>query len=196
MLKRAKASASDVLDILEPYLKAGLPVVVPEPSCLATFRDEIPKLLFADHRAALLAAQSRSLSEHLSDVSWGPPLGDVSRKLSLHPHCHQRAVQGTDADRDVLTRAGFDVEVLDLGCCGLAGSFGYQRDHDALSRVIARDRFLPVIESRAATSTVVADGFSCRLQVQHLSDVRPTSIAELLAERLTVTPLLSEGEPT
>ncbi len=193
MLKRAKASASDVLDILEPYLAAALPVVVPEPSCLATFRDEIPKLLFADPRAALLAAQSRSLSEYLTDVSWGPPIGEDSEKLSLHPHCHQRAVQGTDADRDVLTRAGFDVEVLDLGCCGLAGSFGYQREHDVLSRVIARDRFLPGIESSAETSTVVADGFSCRLQVQHLSDVRPTSIPELLAKRLPVTSPSSEG---
>jgi FAD/FMN-containing dehydrogenase/Fe-S oxidoreductase len=194
MLKRAKATASEVLDILEPYLEAGLHVIVPEPSCLATFRDEIPKLLAADPRAALLAVQSRSLSEHLADVSWAPPTGANAEKVSVHPHCHQRAVQGTDADRDVLTSAGFGVEVLDLGCCGLAGSFGYQQEHDGLSRQIAQDRFLPGIEACAETSTVVADGFSCRLQTQHLSQVQPTSIAELLAERIRATPPSLEGE--
>jgi Fe-S oxidoreductase len=194
MLGRAKETASEVLDILEPYLEAGLHVIVPEPSCLAAFRDEIPKLLAADPRAALLAAQSRSLSEHLADVSWAPPTGANDEKVSIHPHCHQRAVQGTDADRDVLESMGFGVEVLDLGCCGLAGSFGYQQEHDGLSRQIAQDRFLPGIEACAETSTVVADGFSCRLQTQHLSKVQPTSIAELLAERIRATSPSVEDE--
>ena len=100
----------------------------------------------------------------------------------MHPHCHQRAVQATDADERVLAAAGFGVESLDLGCCGLAGSFGYRREHDSLSRQIANDRFLPGITECASHATVVLDGFSCRLQAAHLSDVATTSSAELLAE--------------
>jgi Fe-S oxidoreductase len=103
----------------------------------------------------------------------------------VHPHCHQRAVQGTDADRVVLEGAGFDVEVLDLGCCGLAGSFGYQKEHDELSRQIANDRFLAGIETCAESSTVVVDGFSCQLQTAQLSQVLPSTIAELLARRIS-----------
>ena len=183
MLKRATKTATKVLDVLGPYLDAGLFVVVPEPSCLATFRDEIPKLLSDDPRAALLAARSRSLSEHLAGVSWSPPSGASAGRVSVHPHCHQRAVQGTDADRVVLEGAGFDVEVLDLGCCGLAGSFGYQKEHDELSRQIANDRFLAGIETCAESSTVVVDGFSCQLQTAQLSQVLPSTIAELLARR-------------
>jgi Fe-S oxidoreductase len=185
MLKRAKDTAARVLDVLEPYLEAGLFIIVPEPSCLATFRDEIPKLLSDDPRAALLAARSRSLSEHLAGVSWSPPSGASAGRVSVHPHCHQRAVQGTDADRVVLEGAGFDVEVLDLGCCGLAGSFGYQKEHDELSRQIANDRFLAGIETCAESSTVVVDGFSCQLQTAQLSQVLPSTIAELLARRIS-----------
>ncbi|MHB1087262.1 MAG: FAD-binding and (Fe-S)-binding domain-containing protein [Acidimicrobiales bacterium] len=194
MLKRAKNTARDVLDILEPYLEAGVPVVVPEPSCLATFRDEIPKLLAEDPRAAMLATLSRSLSEHLALVSWTAPQAPHDGRTSVHPHCHQRAVQGTGSDREVLEGAGFDVEILDLGCCGLAGSFGYNARHDELSRQIARDRFLPAIERLAETSSIVADGFSCRLQTQHLSRVQSTSIAELLAQRIRANPPAHEKE--
>lgn len=193
MLKRAKDTAADALDILSPYLEAGLFVVVPEPSCLATFRDEIPKLLARDPRAALLAARSRSLTEHLASVSWTPPSAEGS-SVSVHPHCHQRAVQGTDADRAVLSGAGFDVKILDLGCCGLAGSFGYRQEHDDLSREIAQDRFLPGIEKSARESTVVMDGFSCRLQTAQLSEVPSTSIAELLADRIRRSSQRDRGE--
>ncbi len=194
MLKRAKGAARNVLDILEPYLHAGVPVIVPEPSCLATFRDEIPKLLAADPRAALLSTLSRSLTEHLADVSWTAPWEPHDDRTSVHPHCHQRAVQGTGFDRAVLEDAGFGVEILDLGCCGLAGSFGYSSQHDELSRQIAADRFLPEIERLAETSLIVTDGFSCRLQTQHLSKVQSTSIAELLAERIRTTSRARENE--
>jgi FAD/FMN-containing dehydrogenase/Fe-S oxidoreductase len=194
MLNRARSTATRVLDVLEPYLEAGLFVIVPEPSCLATFRDEIPKLLAHDPRAALLAAQSRSLSEHLARSSWSAPNDANGERVSVHPHCHQRATQGTDADRTVLASVGYDVEVLDLGCCGLAGSFGYQKEHDELSRQIARDRFLPGIEAREKSSSIVVDGFSCRLQTVQLSDVVPTSIAELLVKQIRSTPSPGRGE--
>jgi Fe-S oxidoreductase len=85
---------------------------------------------------------------------------------------------------NVHTRAGFDVELLDLGCCGLAGSFGYEASHDDLSRQIAHDRFIPGLTRAAATRRLILDGFSCDLQAQHLSSLAPTSMAELMLEFL------------
>lgn len=179
MLTLAVRSARRVLDVLDPYLQRGVPVVVVEPSCLATFRDEFPKILPDDPRATRLASLSRSLSEHLLAIDWSPTARDGGH-VALHPHCHQRAVRTTDSDHQVLTRAGFDVETLDLGCCGLAGSFGYRAEHDADSRAIAAERFVPGILDGASRGAVVLDGFSCLLQARELTGVATTSTAELL----------------
>ena len=186
MLNTARASALRVLDVLSPYLARGLPVVVVEPSCLATFRDEFLQVVGEDPRAARLASLSRSLAEHLDVTGWAPahraPLGTVS----VHPHCHERATGGTRAEVNVLERLGFDVHLLDLGCCGLAGSFGYHPHHDELSREIARDRFLPGLTRSAREGPLILDGFSCDLQASHLSDLATTTFAELV--RRTIDP--------
>jgi FAD/FMN-containing dehydrogenase/Fe-S oxidoreductase len=184
MLGLAASAARKVLDALDAFLTAGIPIVVPEPSCLAVFRDEMPKLLPDDLRAAKLASLSRSLSEHLEAIGWVAPNAASNQHVSIHPHCHQRAVRNTSSDERVLRDAGFEVEVLDLGCCGLAGSFGFQKDHDGLSRQIAHDRFLPGIERSALDGPVILDGFSCQLQAGELAKVVTTSTAQLLAELL------------
>jgi Fe-S oxidoreductase len=131
-----------------------------------------------------LASLSRSLTEHLDAISWVAPDCGPAQRVAVHPHCHQRAVRDTASDLRVLTSAGFDVEVLDLGCCGLAGSFGFQSEHDELSRRIAHDRFIPGIVNSAREGPVILDGFSCRLQSQHLTGLPTTSTAEILADRL------------
>ena len=184
MLSLATSAARKVLDALDAFLSAGIPIVVPEPSCLAVFRDEMPKLLPDDPRASKLASLSRSLSEHLEAISWVAPIEASNQHVSIHPHCHQRAVRTTSSDERILASAGFKVEVLDLGCCGLAGSFGFQKDHDQLSREIARDRFLPGIVRSALDGPVILDGFSCQLQAVELAKLETTSMAELLAELL------------
>jgi Fe-S oxidoreductase len=184
MLGLAASTARNALDALDEFLTVGIPIVVPEPSCLAVFRDELPKLCPDDPRAAKLASLSRSLSEHLEAIGWVAPNAPSNQHVSIHPHCHQRAVRTTSSDERVLSNAGFDVEVLDLGCCGLAGSFGFQKDHDALSRQIAQDRFLPGIVRSALDGPVILDGFSCQLQADELAKLPTTSTAELLAELL------------
>jgi FAD/FMN-containing dehydrogenase/Fe-S oxidoreductase len=184
MLSLARATARNVLDSLEEFLLRDLPVVVPEPSCLATFRDEFVSLLPDDERAAKLARLSCSLTEHLVRTSWRYDGAPMTGHLSIHPHCHQRAVQGSDADVIVLEQLGYKVEVLDLGCCGLAGSFGFQKDHDALSRKIAEDRFLPGIIDKGSQGRVIMDGFSCQLQAGELSNVPTFTTARLLADTL------------
>jgi FAD/FMN-containing dehydrogenase/Fe-S oxidoreductase len=184
MLKLAASTGRNVLDALEKFLALDIPIVVPEPSCLATFRDELPKLLPHDPRAAKLASLSRSLAEHLDAISWSSPLSGSGGVVTVHPHCHQRAVQGVASELRVLADSGFDVKALDLGCCGLAGSFGFEKDHDELSRQIAQDRFVPGIVRSALDGPVILDGFSCQLQAAELTPLATTSTAEFLADLL------------
>ena len=182
MLKLARRALSGVLDILEPWTARGVPVVVPEPSCLAVFRDELPELLAGDPRAARLAGLARSLAEHLQAVGWQPAWQAGGAAAYTHPHCHQRAIGGQAADRAVLERAGYRVQVLDSGCCGLAGSFGFRREHDAMSREIAADRFLPLLAGVPDDAELIIDGFSCVTQAAHLGARPGRSLAEVLLD--------------
>jgi FAD/FMN-containing dehydrogenase/Fe-S oxidoreductase len=198
MLTLARRTLRGLLDVLQPYLDERIPVVVPEPSCLAAFRDELPSLLADDPRAKRLAELARSPAEHLlalapealdalaADVR--PADGDTPRIL-LHPHCHARAVNAADADRRVLERLGYRVEVLDAGCCGLAGSFGFDAAHEELSRQIGTEQWLAKIVARVDTDVdrcrLLIDGFSCATQFRHLARPsstvpRPQTLAELM----------------
>lgn len=191
MLTLARTSALRVLGVLSPYLERGLPIVVVEPSCLAAFRDEFTQLVGDDPRTRLLASLSRSLAEHLDATRWVPSTSGARGTVSIHPHCHERATGGSQAQVRVLERMGFDVRLLDLGCCGLAGSFGYEAHHDQLSRDIARDRFIPGLTAASLAGPIVLDGFSCDLQANHLSDLVTTNFAELVLGTMDVA-----GTPT
>jgi Fe-S oxidoreductase len=104
----------------------------------------------------------------------------------LHAHCHQRAAIGTDADQTVLTALGYDVELLDAGCCGLAGSFGFNARHEPVSRTIGEDLWLPKVRAALGDGddrTLVMDGFSCHTQLEHLGP-------ELLSRATTLPALV------
>jgi FAD/FMN-containing dehydrogenase/Fe-S oxidoreductase len=181
MLDRAREGLTEVLDTLEPFIEAGLPIIVPEPSCLASFRDELPRLLADDPRAALLAELSVSLAEHLATLGFVPPRLATDTVAYLHPHCHQRAITGDQSERAVLEAAGYRVEVLDLGCCGLAGGFGFRTENAEISTSIANERFVPAISALSPDAVLILDGFSCATQAAHLAGRGGTSLAELLA---------------
>jgi FAD/FMN-containing dehydrogenase/Fe-S oxidoreductase len=183
MLDLARASARRLLRVLSPDLEAGRAIVVPEPSCLAAMRDEIPRLL-DDPRAARLAELARSLSEHLVEhpgALAGVALGDA-QSVTVHPHCHEAATTSRPSDHELLASLGFAPRATGAGCCGLAGSFGFDARHQALSRTIAEDRFAPAL--RAAAGEVVIDGFSCRVQGDQVAGRASRSLAELLDERI------------
>ena len=194
MLDQARATLRRLLDVLTPYVDAGCDVVVPEPSCLAAFRDELPKLLADDPRAARLAGAARSLAEHLLGssalealVRAAPPLPDGTGTVLVQPHCHGRAIGTPAADRQVLARLGYDARLLDAGCCGLAGAFGYKAEHDEVSREIAQQWWIPRLAAQAGSAPVVLDGFSCSIQLEHLDPARhatSTTLAALCAARL------------
>ena len=192
MLTLARRTLRGLLEVLEPFIDRGIPVVVPEPSCLAAFRDELPGLLAADPRAKLLAALARSPAEHLlalEPAALDTLVREDAPHVLLHPHCHARAVGATEADRRLLARLGFGVEVLDAGCCGLAGSFGFDAAHEELSRRIGTEYWLAGIvaraEARGGDCRLMIDGFSCATQYRHLAPPsstapRPQTLAELI----------------
>jgi Fe-S oxidoreductase len=176
------------LRALGPALRAGTPVVGLEPSCTAVLRGDITELLPADPRARQAAEATRTLAELLTQTpQWEPP--DLAGLRAVaQPHCHQHAVMGWHADSALLARAGAEVTAVG-GCCGLAGNFGVERGHYDVSRAVAETALLPAVRAaRAADDTgesvVLADGFSCRTQLDQLAQVPGTHLAQLLASRL------------
>jgi Fe-S oxidoreductase len=152
-----------------------------EPSCVAAFRDELPNLLPHDEDAKRLSLQTLTLSELLRDHAppeWRPPT--LKRRAIVHRHCHHQAVMGFDPDREMLERMGLDAEILDSGCCGMAGSFGFEKDHHEISVAIGERRLLPAVREATGDTLIIADGFSCKSQVAGLTDRRPLHLAQLL----------------
>jgi Fe-S oxidoreductase len=190
MLDGAKKTLRRLVSVLEPWARAGIPVVVPEPSCLVAFRDELPALLAHDPRAVRLASLARSPAEHIVAAGLMDRLGTGTPSRSGRALL-QRSVVGTTADVAVLGALGYEVEVLDAGCCGLAGSFGYDAHHEPVSRKIGEDLWLPKLREGLGTdgsdggddSLLVIDGFSCRTQLEHLGP-------ELLGRTTTLPALL------
>jgi FAD/FMN-containing dehydrogenase/Fe-S oxidoreductase len=166
------------LRLLWSELGAGVPVIGLEPSCVATLRSDLTELLPDDPAAAALAGQARTLAEVLRERApdWQPAERD--RDALLQVHCHQHAVLGHDADDALLDAAGVRVQRAS-GCCGLAGSFGYQRGHEEMSSALAERSLAPAVRARP-DALVLADGFSCRLQVSQTTGRRALHLAELL----------------
>ncbi|MFI0163152.1 FAD-binding and (Fe-S)-binding domain-containing protein [Streptomyces sp. NPDC017095] len=163
----AKRVLTRTLNVLRPYLEAGTPVIGLEPSCTAVFRSDAPELLPGDQDVERLAGQVRTFAEHLvrhAPDGWRPPR--LARRATVQTHCHQHAVMKFDADRELMRRAHLDAEVLDAGCCGLAGNFGFERGHYDVSMAVAEQGVLPAVRGAAPDSLVLADGFSCRTQIE------------------------------
>ncbi|HSE07539.1 MAG TPA: FAD-binding and (Fe-S)-binding domain-containing protein [Nocardioidaceae bacterium] len=177
-LDAARRIVRRTLEVLHPYVSAGIPVVGLEPSCLAALREDLVQLT-DDPRAEELARGVRTLAEHLESLpGWSPP--DLSgTTVVAQPHCHHASVLGWDADARLLARAGAEVTRVG-GCCGLAGNFGVELGHYEVSVAIAEHSLLPAVRAAGDDAVVLADGFSCRTQLEDLADVRGLHIAELL----------------
>ncbi|WOX23703.1 FAD-binding and (Fe-S)-binding domain-containing protein [Streptomyces solicathayae] len=180
-LDRARKVMRRTLDTMAGAL--GRPVVVLEPSCAATLRTDLPELLPEDARAAQLAASVRTFAETLEEFApdWEPPRLDL--QAVGQTHCHQHAVLGDAADRRLRARAGLSGD-LSGGCCGLAGNFGFEPGHYGVSVACAEDQLLPAVREAAEDAVLLADGYSCRTQLAHLTARRARHLAEVLAEAL------------
>jgi FAD/FMN-containing dehydrogenase/Fe-S oxidoreductase len=184
-LDRARRQLRDILDALRSTIRAGIPVVVLEPSCAAVFRDELLQFFPADEDARRLAAQTVTLAELL--VRDAPDFAPhLEGRALVHPHCHHRAVMGLAADREIVGRLGLDAHFLDAGCCGMAGAFGFSKDHYEVSLAVGEHALLPTIRSADPASLIIADGFSCRTQIAQTTGRRALHLAEALqrAERV------------
>jgi len=180
MLDRAKRLLKEILVILRPQITAGVPLVVLEPSCLAVFRDEMSNLLPDDEDAKRLCEQTYSLSEFLTKKvrDFKPP--KLKRKAIVHGHCHQKALMKMDSEEEVLKILGLDFEILDSGCCGMAGSFGFEKDHYDISMQIGELVLLPAVRRASPDTLVIANGFSCREQIAQTTNRNTMHLAEVM----------------
>jgi Fe-S oxidoreductase len=181
-LDKARTILGSTVQALVPLADAGIPIVGVEPSCTAALRSDALELV-GGPEADRVAAATRTLAEVLTATpSWSPPSLEGTEVIA-QPHCHHASVLGWSADAQLLQRAGARVERLG-GCCGLAGNWGVERGHHDVSVAIADQQLLPALAAAGPDAVVLADGFSCRTQLDQLAGRRGLHLAELLADRL------------
>jgi FAD/FMN-containing dehydrogenase/Fe-S oxidoreductase len=183
MLDVAKRYLTDVMAAASAELEAGTPIVVLEPSCASVFRDEASNLLPDDPRSAKLKSQTMLLSEFLvrHAPEYTPP--QTPSHILVHVHCHQRAIFGVKDEIAMLGATGGEVTLLDAGCCGMAGPFGFERKSFSVSQALGQRTLLPAVRAAQAGTVIVTDGFSCREQIAQNTSRRAVHLAEVLAGR-------------
>lgn len=192
-LDAARRAAQRAVAYLGRFSREGVPVVGVEPSCVLTLRDEVPDLV-PDEPARAVAVSTLLLEEFLDrEGALGLPPADGDGTVLVHAHCHQRALVGTGPLLRVLQAAGFRPQEADAGCCGMAGSFGFEREHYDLSMAIAELRLLPAVRQLPPQIPVVAAGVSCRQQIAHGAGRQALHPAELLASRVRTFSAPPEG---
>ncbi|MDQ3196046.1 MAG: FAD-binding oxidoreductase [Pseudomonadota bacterium] len=178
-LTQAKGLLEQTLTVLGPEIEAGIPVIGLEPACVATFRDELLNFFPNDERAAKLNRATRTLAEFLIDkTDFQPP--PLNRRALVHMHCHQNAVLGTDSERTLLTRLGLDYTVLDSGCCGMAGAFGFDENKFDVSLAIGERVLLPAVRGASEDTLIISDGYSCGEQIAQAAKRRALHTAEVV----------------
>jgi len=195
MLDRAERLLLDILDQLEPEIEAGIPIIGLEPSCIAVFRDELLNLFPHDQRAQALSKQTFLLSEFLESNSGNAPLPQLRRKALLHGHCHHKSIMKMTAEESLLHRIGIDFTAPAPGCCGMAGSFGFERDKDKydISQAIGELELLPAVRKASSDWLIIADGFSCREQIAQGTNRHALHLAEVL--QMALNPSRESNDP-
>jgi len=181
---KARAWVDHNVALLAAWAQAGIPIVGIEPSCILTLRDEYPALASDRKRAQMLASAALTFEEFaLREVGRGrfaAKWRTEPGKALLHGHCHTRAIVGNEPALRILRYAGYTVEVVDSGCCGMAGDFGYEVDHYEVSRKIAEDRLIPAVRKADAATVIVASGTSCRHQIHDFGERTAVHLVEAL----------------
>lgn len=187
MLKEAKEQAEKLVASLYPFAAEGIPIVGLEPSCILAIADDYKGLLGNDEAARTVAAACMTFESWVlkelpkRDVTW---VGEDKHVL-VHGHCHQKAIVGMQPTRELLNRVpGITWEEIPSGCCGMAGSFGYEAEHAQISRQIGELVLLPAVRGASQESIVIADGTSCRCQIKAGTGRTGLHLAEFLAQRL------------
>jgi Fe-S oxidoreductase len=182
MLDTAKAFLRRTMEALRSPLESGATIVVLEPSCASVFRHEAVQMFPDDPLAWRLSRQTQSLAQVLDERArdWTPRA--LGRKALAQPHCHQHAVTRFDAEKALLARAGLDVEMAEAGCCGMAGAWGFVREHHDGSVACGERVLLPKVRGAADDALIVADGFSCQEQIRQGTARTARHVADVLHE--------------
>ncbi|MGK7876882.1 MAG: FAD-binding and (Fe-S)-binding domain-containing protein [Xenococcaceae cyanobacterium] len=186
LLREAQSHAHYNIEQLLPYAKAGIPIVGCEPSCILTLRDEYIDLVPTD-AAKDVAEQTVTIDEFLNNLRKQGELNlnfkPANQSALVHSHCHQKTLVGTRPTLEVLSLA-YPTQEIDSGCCGMAGSFGYEKEHYELSLKIGSQRLFPAIEQSDENTLLVANGISCRQQIAHATGRTARHLVEILADAL------------
>jgi Fe-S oxidoreductase len=186
-LDDAKRQLTEILSGLKTVIDEQVPIVGLEPSCVAVFRDELGNLFPRDAAAQALARQTFLLTEFLAEHAGAWAWLALQGRAIVHVHCHHKAVLDAASDARVLTRLGLDAQVLDSGCCGMAGSFGFEHDHYEVSVRVGERVLLPAVRAAAPDTFIVADGFSCREQIKQTTGRRAWHPIEIVARALDMS---------
>jgi Fe-S oxidoreductase len=180
MLSLAKRMLRRILQGLKNEIAEGVPIIVLEPSCAAVFRDELINLFPNDAGARRLSQGTFLLSEFLEkEVKvFQPPR--LAHKSLVHGHCHQTAVMGMIEETAILTKLGLDFKLLDSGCCGMAGAFGFQKDHYQVSIQAGERVLLPAVREADESTLVITNGFSCREQIEQGTGKEALHLAQVI----------------
>ena len=180
MLDRAKRLLTKSLDLLATEIAQGTPIVVLEPSCASVFRDELPNLFPEDARASKLSQLVVLFSEFLEKNASAFELPALPRRAVVHGHCHHKSIMKMTDEEAVLKRMGVDFEMPAPGCCGMAGAFGFEREKYDVSIAIGELELLPAIRRTPPDAVIIADGFSCREQIEQCTGRHAIHLAEAI----------------
>ena len=180
MLKLARKKLEQVMKQLDQPLRDGIPIVVLEPSCASVFRNEAKNLLPFHEHTRRLQTQTYLLGEFLTEHAPNFKVPALHRNALVHGHCHHKAVMGMDAEMQTLNKMEVDCELLDSGCCGMAGSFGFEKEKYEVSMKIGERVLLPKVREADADTLIIADGFSCREQIAQCTDRKTLHLAEVI----------------
>jgi len=183
MLDHAKKMLADILLSMRTEIRADIPIVGLEPSCVSVFRDELKRLFPHDEDAARLSKNAMTLGEFLVEHSRFE-FPKLNRKAIVHGHCHDKAVMKMKCEAELFKKIGLEFEVLDSGCCGMAGSFGFEIEHYEISKKCGERILLPRVRETPTETLLIADGFSCREQIEQLAHRRALHTAEVLVKVL------------
>jgi len=179
-LKMAKSYLHRSLEALHPYIRSETPMVVLEPSCCSVFRDEMRSLLPESAAAQHLSENTFTLSQFLEKKAAGYRPPEMSARAIVQGHCHHKAIMRMKDEKMLMEKMGLDYEVLESGCCGMAGSFGYEQDKYSVSVACGERALLPRVREEASSTLIIADGFSCKEQIAQQTDRQALHLAEVM----------------
>jgi Fe-S oxidoreductase len=189
LVEDARKLARRNVEVLATYAHQGIPIIGTEPSCILTLRDEYRDLLPDNADVMAIAREAYMIDEFLAKLHNAADLGIVWKEgagpdVLFHGHCHQKALIGVGPSMAMLANAGCTAQESGAGCCGMAGSFGYEAEHYEVSRKIGEERLFPAVTAASDATTVSVAGVSCRQQIEHFTERKTKHIAEVLAARI------------